>query len=210
MSLRRWQLECITCALSHYSRDQHFLCQATPGAGKTRMAAELAKRLLEQNKIDAVVCFAPSCQVVDGFQKTFSDVLNMAFDGRIGAVGMALSYQSIEHQSNAFWRLFERMRILVIFDEIHHCAGGDEIEGGNFWGQQIIQQLQDAAAYTLAMSGTPWRSDEKVIALARYSTPEGRLIVDYQYSLMDAIEDGVCAYSAEPDQSYRLNVITSF
>tara|TARA_A100001391_G_scaffold61640_2_gene38403 strand:+ start:92 stop:1048 length:957 start_codon:yes stop_codon:yes gene_type:complete len=44
----------------------------------------------------------------------------------------------------------------------------------------------------LALSGTPWRTDDKGIALARYSTPDGQLICDYRYSLREAIADGVC------------------
>jgi superfamily II DNA or RNA helicase len=60
------------------------------------------------------------------------------------------------------------------------------------WGQQIIQRIQNAATYTLALSGTPWRSDDLPIALARYSDPEGKLICDYRYDLQTAIQDGVC------------------
>src|SRR5690606_603818 len=41
-------------------------------------------------------------------------------------------------------------------------------------------------------SGTPWRSDERAIALARYSSPEGQLICDFRYGLREAIADGVC------------------
>lgn len=192
MALRRWQCECINKALGHFSAEQHFFCQATPGAGKTRMAAELALKLLEQEKIDVVICFAPSCQVVEGLQRTFEGVLQRPFDGQIGAAGVALTYQSIEHKDESFWRLFKTLRVFAIFDEIHHCSGGDGTQGANIWGQKIIQQLQDAAALTLAMSGTPWRSDEQSIALARYSTPEGRLIVDYRYSLAEAVEEKVC------------------
>ncbi len=48
-SLRSWQDSCITRALEHFTVTPHFFCQATPGAGKTRMAAELASRLLEQD-----------------------------------------------------------------------------------------------------------------------------------------------------------------
>ncbi len=192
MALRRWQSECINKALGHFSTEQHFFCQATPGAGKTRMAAELARRLLDQGKIDVVICFAPSCQVVEGIQRTFEGTLQRPFDGRIGAAGVALTYQSIEYKDEAFWRLFKTLRVFAVFDEIHHCSGGDGVQGANIWGQKIIQQLQDAAAFTLAMSGTPWRSDEHSIALARYSTPEGRLIVDYQYSLAEAVEEKVC------------------
>ncbi|RFQ15921.1 DEAD/DEAH box helicase [Pseudomonas sp. ATCC 13867] len=44
----------------------------------------------------------------------------------------------------------------------------------------------------MALSGTPWRSDDRAIALARYSTPEGQLICDYRYGLKEAIADGVC------------------
>jgi superfamily II DNA or RNA helicase len=192
MSLRRWQSGCINKALGHFSAEQHFFCQATPGAGKTRMAAELARRLLDQGKIDVVICFAPSCQVVEGIQRTFEGTLQRPFDGRIGAAGVALTYQSIEHKEESFWRLFKTLRVFAVFDEIHHCSGGDGVQGANIWGQKIIQQLQDAAAFTLAMSGTPWRSDEQSIALARYSTPEGRLIVDYRYSLAEAVEEKVC------------------
>ena len=62
----------------------------------------------------------------------------------------------------------------------------------NAWGQQILLKMQDRAAFTLALSGTPWRSDDRGIALARYSNPEGRLICDYRYGLKEAIFDGVC------------------
>ena len=190
-SLREWQRECITIALDHYAGISHFFCQATPGSGKTKMAAELAKRLLDQDKIDLVLCFAPSLQVVDGFRRTFSDVLGRRLDGLIGAIGAACTYQGMEYQDCAFWRLFDEHRVFVVFDEIHHCAGHDLLLS-NAWGQQIIQRVQDRAAYTLALSGTPWRSDHKAIVLAHYSTPEGNLICDYRYGLQEAIVDGVC------------------
>ncbi|MCO7025381.1 diguanylate cyclase, partial [Vibrio paracholerae] len=46
--LRKWQHDCATQALNKYlSGRSHFFCQATPGAGKTVFAAEVAKRLLE-------------------------------------------------------------------------------------------------------------------------------------------------------------------
>ena len=87
------------------------------------MAAELARRLLGQGKIDLVLCFAPSCQVVDGFRSTFATVLGRRLDGLIGAVGAASTYQSMEHQDEAFWRLFDDYRVFAVFDEIHHCSG---------------------------------------------------------------------------------------
>lgn len=188
---RKWQSRCIETALEHYNTTRHFFCQATPGAGKTRMAAELARCLLEQGKIDLVLCFAPSCQIVDGLRSTFSAVLGKRLDGLIGAVGSVSTYQAMEFQDEAFWRLFDDYRVFAVFDEIHHCSGFDPLLS-NAWGQQILQRMQDRAAFTLALSGTPWRSDDMAIALARYSNPEGRLICDYRYGLKDAIADGVC------------------
>lgn len=190
-SLRDWQLSCIDKALEHFTSTQHFFCQATPGAGKTRMAAELASRLLEQDRIDLVLCFAPSCQVVEGFRSTFATVLGRRLDGQIGAVGAAFTYQAMEYRDEGFWQLLDDYRVLVVFDEIHHCAGHDPLLS-NAWGQQILHRIQDRAAFTLALSGTPWRSDDRAIALARYSSPEGHLICDYRYGLIEAIADGVC------------------
>ncbi|SDU25063.1 Superfamily II DNA or RNA helicase [Pseudomonas pohangensis] len=190
-SLRDWQSGCITKALEHFKVTPHFFCQATPGAGKTYMAAELARRLLEQNRIDLVLCFAPSCQVVEGFRSTFATVLGRRLDNQIGAVGAAYTYQAMEYRDEGFWQLLDDYRVLVVFDEIHHCAGHDPLLS-NAWGQQILHRIQDRAAFTLALSGTPWRSDDRAIALARYSSPEGHLICDYRYGLRDAVADGVC------------------
>ncbi|MDI5986261.1 DEAD/DEAH box helicase family protein [Halomonas sp. M4R5S39] len=189
--LRTWQRWCIEAALAHFVTTPHFLCQATPGAGKTHLAAALARCLFERNKIDLVLCFAPSCQVVDGFRTTFADVLDKRLDGLVGAVGGAYTYQAMEHRDDTFWQLLDEYRVFVVFDEIHHCAGHDPLLS-NAWGQQILQRIQDRAAYTLALSGTPWRSDNLAIALARYSSPGGELICDYRYGLQEAITDGVC------------------
>lgn len=155
------------------------------------MAAELASRLFQSERIDLVLCFAPSCQVVEGFRSTFFKVLGRRLDGLIGAIGDACTYQAMEFQAEEFWLLLENYRVLAVFDEIHHCAGNEPIFS-NAWGQQIIQKIQDRAVYTLALSGTPWRSDDKGVTLARYSTNDDRLICDYRYGLLEAISDKVC------------------
>ena len=191
ISLRAWQAACVDAALSRYKHSPHFFCQATPGAGKSRMAAEIARQLLLTGEIDLVLCFAPSCQVAEGLRKTFSGVLNRKFDGLLGSVGVATTYQGMHHQGEEFWRLLDKYRVFAVFDEIHHCAGHDPLLS-NSWGQIILQRIQDRAAYTLALSGTPWRSDERAIALARYSNPEGRLICDFRYGIEEAISDKVC------------------
>lgn len=189
--LRNWQADCLDKAKAHYQSRRDYFVQATPGSGKTRLAAELARWLLEEQLIDFVICFAPTREVVAGMQRTFSAVLDQRFGNVIASAGAAYTYQSMEYQQEEFWNIFKKFRVLAIFDEIHHCAGHDPLLS-NTWGQQIIRNIQDQATYTLGLSGTPWRSDDLPIALARYSDPEGQLICDYRYDLQSAVNDGVC------------------
>lgn len=190
MTLRDWQRDCLDLAHARYAQGhRHFLCLATPGAGKTHFASRLAADLLDQNKVDLVVCFAPSVIVADDFQVALATQANARFDGRLGAKGLTLTYQSMLSQPEAFWALFQTQRVFAIFDEIHHCAG-QGTDDANAWGAPLITRMQDDAAYTLALTGTPWRSDQRPIALARYGTDH--VACDYRYGLDRAIEDGVC------------------
>ena len=52
MKLRKWQSECLRQVLKKYSqKKRHFLCLATPGSGKTTLAAEVAASLFEKGLI---------------------------------------------------------------------------------------------------------------------------------------------------------------
>lgn len=191
MKLRRWQREAVSLCLSRF-RDghEHFLCLATPGAGKTYMASTVAKRLFESGEIDFVFCFSPSLNVSFSFQSTLESVLGARLDGMLGAKGKVVTYQAMLNLDQSFWSLMKTHRTLVIFDEIHHCAG-DHLGNANSWGQKIIQHIQGKATYSLALTGTPWRSDRIPIALTSYCR-EGRVFCDYTYGLAQAIKDGVC------------------
>lgn len=191
MNLRAWQSECIALAIDHYYTNKHFLCLATPGAGKTTMAAELASQLFKRGDIDLVLCFAPSLTVVSSLQRTFSQHLTHRFDGQIGSIGGAYTYQSMRCLGEQFWSLFESHRVLVIFDEIHHCSGSEH-HGANTWGQEIIRRIKHQATHTLALTGTPWRSDNNPIVLAEYTDSDGLIHCDYSYGLQNAVRDKVC------------------
>ncbi|QEY11894.1 DEAD/DEAH box helicase [Cellvibrio sp. KY-YJ-3] len=191
MQLRRWQSECITKALNKFSvPGNHFLCLATPGAGKTVMASVLASKLLEQNLIDLVLCFSPSVIVSSDFERTLAVQTNARMDGLLGSKGRSLTYQAMLFLDDAFWKLFDSNRIFVIFDEIHHCAG-DGLDNANAWGQKIIRYIQGRATYSLALTGTPWRSDQIPIALSNYCQ-QHKIHCDYVYGLTQAVADNVC------------------
>lgn len=192
MKLRQWQESSINVALTQYlNGNSHFLTLATPGAGKTLMASELADQLLKSNLIDLVICFSPSSIVSQDFSQSLQLRINERFDGLLGAKGHSLTYQSLQYLDENFWQLFHRHRVFVIFDEIHHCAGST-IDNANAWGEQIILNIQDKAKYTLALTGTPWRSDAAPIVLSKYLHPDSKISCDYIYGLSEAIKDKVC------------------
>ncbi|WP_234912453.1 DEAD/DEAH box helicase, partial [Vibrio anguillarum] len=179
-------------ALNKFEKQHaHFFCQATPGAGKTVMAAELAKQLFIRDEIDLVLCFSPSLTVSESIKRTFSWKLDCSFNGGLGSLGASYTYQTIRFLGDDFWSTMSKHRVFVVFDEIHHCSY-EEQGRSNVWGEQVLAKIQGLAKYTLALSGTPWRSDSLPIAMADYTDPEGQLIFDYQYGLKQAIQDQVC------------------
>lgn len=191
MKLRKWQSECISEAYKHYSSGaQHFLTLATPAAGKTIFATKLARELMNKSMIDIVVCFSPTSIVASDFECSLSAEFNARFDGKLGAMGLSRTYQSMSFLDDSFLELLNEYRVFVIFDEIHHCAGSS-IENSNSWGEQIIIKIQERAQYTLALTGTPWRSDKTPIVLANYCK-NNKVICDYSYGLREAINDSVC------------------
>jgi len=192
MKLRKWQAACINDALTKYINGAtHFLALATPGAGKTVMASELANKLLSDNYVDLVICFSPSSLVAKDFGESLQGITQKQFDGKMGAKGNSLTYQSLQYLDDLFWQLFNRFRVFVIFDEIHHCAGSN-LDNANAWGEQIILNIQNKAKYTLALTGTPWRSDEAPIVLSNYFHSTNKISCDYVYGLADALRDDVC------------------
>jgi superfamily II DNA or RNA helicase len=190
--LRNWQKKCLLAVEQYYGQQyKHFFCLATPGAGKTVLAAEVAAYLFESKQIDFVICFSPSTEVANNIRKAFSKRLNCNFDGVIGSVGCSYTYQNMRFFNDDYWKLLRNNRVFVVFDEIHHCAGST-IDDANIWGQDIVKNIQEQAAFTLALTGTPWRSDLLPIALATYSDPDNKIQCNYTYSLQQAVNDRVC------------------
>jgi len=158
------------------------------------MVASVAKVLFESDKIDFVLCFSPSRTIAQSVATTFSQILGRSFNGRIGAAGGSYTYQSMGTLPKELWQVLSDHRVLVVLDEIHHCSGSesDDLIIGNSWGRTVLDRIQGHASYSIALSGTPWRTDNTPIALARYTQPDGDLHCDYEYGLGRAIAEGVC------------------
>ncbi|RWU08869.1 hypothetical protein EGC76_11015 [Pseudidiomarina gelatinasegens] len=131
MKLRRWQHECVELALSKYSLgDNAFFVHATPGAGKTNMAAALAAELINKNLIDHVICFSPSTAVSNSIKETFERILNRGMNGMLGDIGAVYTYQYLSTGQSKRFDILLSSRVFVVFDEIHHASGDNDACSG--------------------------------------------------------------------------------
>ncbi|MEH0146267.1 DEAD/DEAH box helicase [Corynebacterium sp. Q4381] len=203
-TLRAWQQE----ALSQFERTmpRDFMAVATPGAGKTTFALTLASRLYEAKKVQRIIVVVPTehlkHQWSDAAKRfglsldpnfTNSSAVNAAYDGVVvtyAQVGM----HPFKHHAVASAR-----RTLVILDEIHHAGDSKS------WGDGVYEAYNDVE-HRLALTGTPFRSDDSQIPFVRYAEDgAGHLVSesDYTYGYAEALRDGVVrpvvflAYSGE-------------
>ena len=203
-SLRKWQQEALDSFLRTRPRD--FMAVATPGAGKTTFALTLASRLLDDKTVNRIIVVVPTehlkHQWSDAAKRfgmsldpnfTNSSAVNAAYDGIVvtyAQVGM----HPFKHHAVASAR-----RTLVILDEIHHAGDSKS------WGDGVYEAYNDVE-HRLALTGTPFRSDDSQIPFVRYvEDGEGHLVSesDYTYGYSHALADGVVrpvvflAYSGE-------------
>jgi superfamily II DNA or RNA helicase len=202
--LRAWQRKALTKYLMNKPKD--FLAVATPGAGKTTFALRVATELTTNRTVDRVIVVVPTehlkvqwaasaarvgLSLDPHFKNT--DAVNPQYDG------VVVTYAQVAMHPFKHYQVATSKRTLVIMDEIHH--GGD----AKSWGDGIREAYRDAER-RLALTGTPFRSDDAAIPFVRYEEDgEGHLVSqsDHTYGYSDALNDGVVrpvvflAYSGE-------------
>ncbi len=191
--LRAWQAE----ALDLYDRSapKDFLAVATPGAGKTTFALQIAARLLSQGVVRRVTVVAPTEHLKAQWADSAARV-GIALDpnftnaqGTHGAhyQGVAITYAQVGMNPALHRARTEADRTLVILDEIHHA--GDALT----WGDGVRDAF-DPATRRLSLTGTPFRSDDAQIPFVTYE-PDGegflRSKADYTYGYAQALADHV-------------------
>ena len=192
-SLRAWQ----AAALEQYLREapQDFLAVATPGAGKTTFALRVARELLDARVINKITIVAPT----EHLKVQWADAAHRAginIDPGLGGsrrgrskqyVGTAVTYAGVAARPFHYRAVTENSNSLVILDEIHHA--GD----ARTWGEAVAECFAPARR-RLALTGTPFRSDDNPIPFVRYDDlPDGtrRSAADYTYGYADALRDHV-------------------
>ncbi|MGL4173581.1 MAG: DEAD/DEAH box helicase [Actinomycetota bacterium] len=192
--LRAWQ----TAALAQYFAGEpprDFLAVATPGAGKTTFALQVAAQLVEQQRIRRITVVTPT----EHLKRQWADAagrvgirIDPTFrnaDGSHGSHhhGVAVTYAQVASRPLLHRARTETAPTLVILDEIHH--GGDALS----WGE-AIREAFEPARHRLSLTGTPFRSDTSAIPFVEY-VPDAdgvrRSRADYRYGYGDALRDGV-------------------
>jgi superfamily II DNA or RNA helicase len=187
-SLRAWQRD----ALRHLDgwEDGPFLISAAPGAGKTRPALELAKRLLESGRASGVTVLCPTTPLTRQWATAAAELgvqLQPDAEGPLPPRdfhGVAVTYARVASSDPRGWSAKVAQDMLVIVDEAHHL--GEELA----WGVSF-QRAFAAARRWLLLSGTPFRSDATPIPGVSYDA-EGVAEPDVSYTYAQAVADGIC------------------
>ena len=204
-ALRGWQRRALVRYLTAKPRD--FLAVATPGAGKTAFALRIVAELLAEGTVETVTVVVPTEHLKNQWAQAAAR-LGIALDPKFSNSnsrtsreyhGVVVTYAQVASHPTRHRVRTENRKTLVVFDEIHH--GGD----AKSWGDAMREAFDDATR-RLALTGTPFRSDDSAIPFVTYETgPDGfaRSRADHTYGYAEALADGVVrpvmfmAYSGE-------------
>jgi superfamily II DNA or RNA helicase len=189
------------------AQPRDFLTVATPGSGKTAFALRVAGELLGEGVVERITVVVPTEHLKIQWAQAAARV-GIALDPKFSNSsaqtsseyhGVVVTYAQVASHPTRHRVRTENYRTLVVFDEIHH--GGD----AKSWGEAIREAFTDATR-RLALTGTPFRSDDSPIPFVTYE-PDGegllRSVADHVYGYADALADGVVrpvvflAYSGE-------------
>ncbi|TWJ15189.1 superfamily II DNA or RNA helicase [Stackebrandtia albiflava] len=191
--LREWQRRAMVAY--HRSQSEDFLAVATPGAGKTTFALRIAMDLLSAGTVTQVTVVAPTEHLKVQWAQAAARV-GIMLDPRFRNAdvhtagdfdGAVVTYAQVGADPAVHRRRTLTRPTLVILDEIHHA--GD----ARSWGEGV-QKAFAPATRRLALTGTPFRSDDNPIPFVGYEVaPDGSMQSrpDSVYGYAHALADGV-------------------
>ncbi|BBX39304.1 DEAD/DEAH box helicase [Mycobacterium simiae] len=191
--LRGWQRRALVKYLSAEPRD--FLAVATPGSGKTTFALRVVAELLRSRTVEQITVVVPTEHLKMQWAQA-AQRYGIFLDPRFANTnpqtspdyhGVMVTYAQVAAHPTLHRVRTEQRKTLVVFDEIHH--GGD----AKSWGEAIREAFSDATR-RLALTGTPFRSDDSPIPFVTYELgADGvrRSQADHTYGYAEALADGV-------------------
>jgi len=201
---RQWQKECLERFKQKIAEGADtFIFEACMGAGKSSMAAWLAKTLLEEYGVDHVLVLVPWRSIqgdvdkgmlgsfgnmgLDARDKFFTLKRRQARQPRPDLDATVTLYQEVCCQGAIdtlkMWKA-DGMTYALICDEIHHT---NEINSS--WGT-YVEQLKELAEYSVFMSGTFFRGDGKPISCIPLDS-ENLPIKDYRFPYASGVKEDV-------------------
>ncbi|MGH3982896.1 MAG: DEAD/DEAH box helicase [Pseudonocardiaceae bacterium] len=203
--LRAWQRRALARYLA--TSPQDFLAVATPGAGKTTFALRVAAELLADRTVHALTVVTPTEHLKHQWAAAAAELglaLDPEFRNTVGATsrdyhGVAVTYAQVAAHPTLHRVRTQGRRTLVVLDEIHHAGDAKS------WGDGVREAFTPAVR-RLALTGTPFRSDDTPIPFISYEPDADgalRSAADHSYGYPEALADGVVrpvvflAYSGE-------------
>lgn len=197
---RPWQNECFE-KFQKKIRDggTNFIFEACMGAGKSPMAAMMAKSLVTDHNIHHVIALVPWRSIQEGMLTAFGN-FDLDPRERFFIAGRRLVrqprprmpstitlYQEIccpqAIETIRMW-MADAWQFALICDEIHHT---NEINSS--WGE-YVEQLQSLAKYSVFMSGTYFRGDKMPISCIPLDE-KGIPVKDYRFPYEEGVREGV-------------------
>lgn len=191
IKLRKWQEEAGLSAYKAFSTGQEaWVTEACTGSGKTLHGVDVAGRLARADMVDLVVVVTPSVATrrgwiralnLGGFSATDNPDLFPTgdFDALVIGYGGRSKLESALYSRPVYKGFF------LIVDEYHHA------EEDASWGQSVTV-LNNSAACSMFLSGTPWRSTGQIAVLASHKNCQGqpyyngdRVMADFKYQYRD-------------------------
>lgn len=193
MKPRRWQENALEQAIEAYrAGSSDFLCVATPGAGKTKFALAVARLLIQTGRARCLIVVCPTKHIKKQWEEDaqrFGIPIDGSFENGAGFwtsdfYGVAVTYQQVA-AAPFLHRTLARRDAFVILDEVHHAADTTT------WGS-ALREAFDGTHHRLALSGTPFRSDDGRIPFITYEDDQKggrRSRPDYLYGYAQALLD---------------------
>jgi len=194
IELREWQSECRKQALKWWetSGDKHFVINAAPGAGKTKMAVVLAADMIQSGEVDKVIVIAPRRKIVNQWTKDFRKITGRHMMKLVETDEIDINelqddicstWQGLSGRGDIIQAICKNHKVMVIADEVHHAA----LEAA--WGLSASSSMESAIR-VLALTGTPIRSDGKdSVWLENINQKSGGV---YTLSYKTAVEEYFC------------------
>jgi superfamily II DNA or RNA helicase len=189
--LRGWQRRAMVKYLAGQPRD--FLAVATPGSGKTTFALRVAAELLSQRAVEQITVVVPTEHLKVQWAQA-AGRHGLALDPQFSNTnpqtspeyhGVMVTYAQVASHPTLHRVRTEQRKTVVIFDEIHHGADAKT------WGDAIREAFGDATR-RLALTGTPFRSDDSPIPFVAYTSGADGVLrseADHSYGYAEALAD---------------------